>query len=260
MAAITRECFATAFDCQSSSTPDEIVICADARLGRLDELIVAAFKQASAIQGHKVKARARELLAVRRACETDAVCILDVQIETIRAFEGMGVVTILPPWVNDHRRYLVDLGHNNTATGGKVSYGSRAGMHVSVVTKSGIDTTAAVIRTFHTRADAVDFCREYVLKVTEDCIQKEMAGVKALRRVIVANCMAGIFTDFHGSRFRIARRSASNRASLLTTEFRIENMTTHEVADGSSASGYWTNLEIFTSLCPRFVKSDVPGR
>lgn len=49
---------------------------------------------------------------------------------------------------------------------GKIFYGSRAGMQVSVVSLSGLDTANAVIRTKHTRKDAIAFCRDYVQKVT----------------------------------------------------------------------------------------------
>src|ERR1700760_3277594 len=58
---------------------------------------------------------------------------------------------------------------------GKVYYGSRAGMQVSVVSMSGLDTDHAIIRTQHTREDATAFCREYIGKVTEGCIRDELA-------------------------------------------------------------------------------------
>ena len=44
--------------------------------------------------------------------------------------------------------------------GGKISYGSRASMIVTVLSMSGLDTERAVIRTKHTREDAVAYCRD----------------------------------------------------------------------------------------------------
>lgn len=51
---------------------------------------------------------------------------------------------------------------------GKIGYGSRAGMTVTVVSMSGLDTANAVIRTKHTQEDAESFCREYVLRASRN--------------------------------------------------------------------------------------------
>lgn len=51
------------------------------------------------------------------------------------------------------------------AAAGKIYYGSRAGMQVTVVSMNDLDTANAVIRTKHTREDATAFCRDYVGKV-----------------------------------------------------------------------------------------------
>jgi hypothetical protein len=42
-----------------------------------------------------------------------------------------------------------------------IAYGSRAGMEVTVTTKSGIGGENAVIRAVHTRENAKKFCLEY---------------------------------------------------------------------------------------------------
>ena len=55
---------------------------------------------------------------------------------------------------------------------GKIYYGSRAGMTVTVVSVQGLNTTHAVIRTTHTREDALGFCRDYVQKITPSCIEE----------------------------------------------------------------------------------------
>lgn len=130
---------------------------------------------------------------------------------------------------------------------GTIGYGSRAGMEVSVVSVEGLNTSHAVIRTKHTRENAIALCRDYVQKVTEECIREELAV--PLNDVITANCNTGEFTDFHGSRYRFL---GPNRKSgdFVMSKYAIMDLATHEIADGSSASGYPTNMEIFRALCP----------
>jgi type IV secretory pathway TrbF-like protein len=64
---------------------------------------------------------------------------------------------------------------NAAAASGTISYGSRVGMEVSVISVEGLNTSRAVIRTKHTRENAVAFCRDYVGKVTEQCIRQELS-------------------------------------------------------------------------------------
>ena len=64
-------------------------------------------------------------------------------------------------------------------------YGSRAGMEVTVVKTSGIGSSHARILTRHTRQNAIGYCRDYVGKVTEDCISRELKT--ALHLEITAN-------------------------------------------------------------------------
>ncbi|NGM34502.1 hypothetical protein G4G93_11260 [Methylobacterium sp. DB0501] len=128
---------------------------------------------------------------------------------------------------------------------GKIYYGSRAGMTVTVVSMSGLDTARAVIRTKHTREDAIGFCRDYVGKVTPACISEELAV--PLNDRITANCPRGEFTDFQGSRYRFAGRSRSKDSMA---KYVVMSLPSGEVADGSSASGYPTNIQIFKALCP----------
>jgi hypothetical protein len=81
---------------------------------------------------------------------------------------------------------------------GKIYYGSRVGMQVTVVSIEGLDTSHAVIKTQHNRDDAIEFCREYVQEnpVTEKCIKDELAV--PLNDSIYADCLQGIFTNFFG--------------------------------------------------------------
>jgi hypothetical protein len=139
---------------------------------------------------------------------------------------------------------------NPAKASGIIGYGSRAGMKVSVVSVEGLDTAHAVIRTKHTRENATAFCREYVLKVTDECIQQELAV--PLNDVITANCLSGEFSDFHGNRYRFLGPKSGN----YLAKYAIVNISTGAIADGSSASGYPTNMQIFRALCPTHAPYD----
>jgi hypothetical protein len=141
---------------------------------------------------------------------------------------------------------------SNANSAGKIGYGSRTGMQVTVNSMSGLDTSNAVIRTQHTRDDAIEFCREYVGEVTEQCIKEELAT--RLNDTIVGNCLTGIFTNFFADRIQF--RGKNRKKGELETKYILFNLGTREVADGSSASGYGVNMEIFKALCPRTAPAD----
>lgn len=135
---------------------------------------------------------------------------------------------------------------------GKLYYGSRVGMQVTVISISGLDSANAVIRTKHTRSDAITFCREYVGKVTEKCIRDELAI--QLNDIITANCSTGVFTDFYGSKYQF--RGKHSNKDTFGPKYVLINLGTQEIADGSSASGYPTNMQIYRALCPKIAPSD----
>ena len=95
---------------------------------------------------------------------------------------------------------------------GKIYYGSRAGMTVTVISMEGLDTAHAVIRTKHTREDAIGFCRDYVGKITSLCTREELAV--PLNDVISANCLQGEFTDFGGNRYRYEGKAKNPRDDM----------------------------------------------
>jgi hypothetical protein len=97
----------------------------------------------------------------------------------------------------------------------------------------------------HTREDAVAFCREYVGKVTPDCVREELET--PLNDEISADCVRGTFVDFRGNRYRFG---GPNRDPDVTAKYRIVALPSGKVADGSSASGYPVNIDIFRALCP----------
>jgi hypothetical protein len=136
---------------------------------------------------------------------------------------------------------------SSASASGTIYYGSRAGMEVTVVSMEGLDTARAIIRTKHTRDNAIAFCRDYVQKVTEECIRETLAI--RLNDVITANCTTGDFVDFRGTRYRFLGPNRKT-GDFVMAKFAIMNIATKEIADGSSASGYPTNLGIFEALCP----------
>ncbi len=139
----------------------------------------------------------------------------------------------------------------STFASGVIGYGSRAGMEVTVVSMSGLDTTNAVIRTRHTRENAITFCREYVKKVTEGCIREELET--RLNDEIMANCDTGLFTDFFGNTYQF---KGINPEKDAMTKYVIVELKTGQIADGSSASGYSLNMGLYQALCPRRAPQD----
>jgi hypothetical protein len=89
---------------------------------------------------------------------------------------------------------------NQASAAGKIYYGSRAGMQVTIVSMEGLDSSSAVIKTRHTREDATAFCSEYVGKVSEECIKAELET--RLNDQVVADCLRGVFTNFWGDKIK----------------------------------------------------------
>lgn len=143
--------------------------------------------------------------------------------------------------------FLLILPSGEALAAGKIFYGSRAGMTVTVIAKAGIDGPNASIRTKHTKEDAIGFCREYVGKVTKKCVQEELATV--LSDEIKGNCATGKFTNFFGEDHQFLGEIKSGKDDFMA-KYGIKRLATGEVADGSSASGYSTNMAVFRALCP----------
>ncbi|MDX8452584.1 hypothetical protein RFM98_07435 [Mesorhizobium sp. VK9D] len=129
-----------------------------------------------------------------------------------------------------------------------IFYGARVGMKVTIVKKSGIGTSHAVVLTKHTRQNAIEFCRDYVGKVTEDCIVSEMNT--PLHLEITADCKSGKFINFYGANMLFQGRSPEGSP----TEYKITATDENVVLDGSGASGYGYTIDEFKLLCPNRVK------
>lgn len=131
-----------------------------------------------------------------------------------------------------------------------IYYGSRAGMHVTTVSKSGIGTSKAVIMIKHTPKDAKAFCVEYSQDYSMACVKRTMAEVKVRDRV-TANCKKRTWTDVYGQAYAFEGKATS---SDLMADYIVRNVASGEILDGSSASGYPTALSIFKELCPGIAK------
>jgi hypothetical protein len=131
------------------------------------------------------------------------------------------------------------------AASGKIFYGSRAGMTVSVISMQGLNTREAVIHTQHTREDAIVFCRDYEQNLTDECVNRELAT--PMNDYVAANCSSGVFVDFIGNRYRF--ESPQRRPNRDFAKYKIRDLSSGEIEDGTSASGYSTNLGIFQALC-----------
>ncbi len=131
---------------------------------------------------------------------------------------------------------------------GKFQYGSRAGMEVDVVSMSGLDTAHAIMRTRHTRENAIAFCRDYAQHITAECIKSEL-DVR-LNDEVTADCDSGLFSNFFGKQYRFTG-PLKKTDDFQMAHFGIVDVASGEIADGSNASGYTINMLIFKALCPR---------
>lgn len=81
--------------------------------------------------------------------------------------------------------------------------------------------------------------------MTPQCIHEELAV--PLNDTVSANCATRVFTTPHGGRFRF---DGLSKARIPIAKYRIVDVFTGVEADGTSASGYSTNMVIFRALCP----------
>ena len=84
-------------------------------------------------------------------------------------------------------------------------------------------------------------------KVTAKCIQDEMAI--RIRDQITGNCVTGRFTNFSGEDHQYLGAMKSKNDDT-TAKYVIKNLASGQIADGSMASGYPTNMGIFQGFVP----------
>lgn len=81
------------FDCRRARFADEIAVCQDPELARLDRLIGQGYQDLVAKFGEgPARSVAAPLLATRRACQSDVGCIKSAQLSAIRQFQQRGAV------------------------------------------------------------------------------------------------------------------------------------------------------------------------
>jgi hypothetical protein len=138
------------------------------------------------------------------------------------------------------------LSNGSAIAAGKIYHGSRVGMTVTIKSMTGLDTPHAAIQTEHTREDAIEFCREYVGEnpVTEKCVKQEVSV--PLNDAIYADCPKGVFTDFAGDKYLFKGKNLHQGET--GPKYFLLNLRTRQIADGSSASGYDVNMDIFRAL------------
>lgn len=131
-----------------------------------------------------------------------------------------------------------------------IYYGSRAGMHLTTVSKSGIGTANAVIVVKHTPKDAKAFCVEYSQDYSMACVKRTMAEVKVADRV-TADCKKRTWTDVNRRSYRL---EGKQKPSDMAADFAVREIATGDILDGSMASGYPIALSVFQQLCPGIAK------
>ena len=218
-------------------------MCHSGVLAALDRQMAASFNKTkrsiTSTRFIELQAEQRSWLLQRARCRNDVSC-LDATYHSR--------ITQLENW----RSYAAKT----------ISYGSRVGMEVDVISVSGLNSNNAVIKTKHTRGNAKKFCIEYGQDFSEKCIKEELA-IK-LTTEIHGNCSTGVFNDFFGFVHRFEGVSKRHEFDanfdlrlLASPRPLIEGETPKigELAEGDSASGYFTHMEIFSALCPLFAPS-----
>ena len=120
-------------------------------------------------------------------------------------------------------------------------------MQLTTVSQRGIGSANAVIFVRHTPQDAKAFCVKYALDNSRECVKLTMAEVKVRDRV-TANCKRRTWTDMYGQSY--AFHGAAKQSDDVMADYLMANLESGNILDGSSASGYWAQLNIFKQLCP----------
>ena len=87
------------FDCEKAKKADEIAICDSKLLSELDSLLAFAYEEVQETAS-KEEAReiARDAMADRGKCGSDADCIMGVQVILLQHFQELGALIEIPDW------------------------------------------------------------------------------------------------------------------------------------------------------------------
>jgi|SRR5271166_1926137 len=92
------------FDCGKARFPDEIAICRSPQLAELDNIVAAGYAYPQSRYGTAYADRTGiPNWRLRQACQSDAGCIQQRQIEAIQAYQAAGAPVSLPAWVGAER-------------------------------------------------------------------------------------------------------------------------------------------------------------
>ena len=130
----------------------------------------------------------------------------------------------------------------------RIYYGSRAGMHLTTVSKQGIGTANAIIIVKHTPEDAKAFCVGYVQDNSMACVKRTLADIKVGDRV-TGNCVTKTWTDMYDYSYAFLGKAGKSN-DIMMAEYALKDLKTGQLLDGSSASGYGKQLTILQQLCP----------
>ena len=112
--------------------------------------------------------------------------------------------------------------------------GSRVGMYEDIISKDGLNSSRAIIKTVPSRKGSITFCREYSKDYTLKCIEDGLRNDRPA--VITADCPAGRFVDFSGGRFQFLGKNKNANGDIMA-DYLIKDLKSGEILDGSSASG-----------------------
>lgn len=133
---------------------------------------------------------------------------------------------------------------------GKLSYGSRAGQWITIMSKEGIGTAHAVIRLKHTAQDAKSFCVEYMVDYSMRCVRQVLAKERFADRV-TGNCVKRTWTDMHGDHY-----SFHGSAKLLPELIKQGRFSESDylVRRNGEEDFFPYDTDVFEALCPGALK------
>ena len=141
-------------------------------------------------------------------------------------------------------------------------WGSRVGMYHDIIEKKGLDTANAAIKTVPSRNGAIVFCRQYSRDYSKKCITELMQEARD-SGVVLGDCSKAEFTDLTGEKFRFLGENLAQKDEFglylgdIQANYIIKNVKSGKILDGSSASGYSVEKDIFKALCPSSISNDL---